>query len=45
MYPTTFLPQFPALFPIEHNIRFFLGFPLVLSTSRIVAWELAHDCA
>jgi hypothetical protein len=45
VYPTTFLPQFPALFPVEHVICFFLGFPLILSAPRIVTWELAHNCA
>src|SRR6266852_7250923 len=27
VYPTTFLPKFPAFFPVEMGVRFFLGLP------------------
>jgi hypothetical protein len=45
VYPTTFSPKVPALFHVELGIFFFVGFPLVLRASWIVARELAYDRA
>src|SRR6267154_845030 len=42
VYPTTFLPKFPAFFSVEMGVHFFLSFPLVLGASRIIARELPH---